>query len=591
MMQANNNGLACSKREIGPGSGRVQVTVMDESGPFNPAPAMEVCDEAEATVELYLSQERLELLCGTNDLSQVTSLEICVDTQENSLGNFGSYLPKLVQLKMNNSVLISTRNLGTTLSHLHVLWMSCCCLQDLDGISTLSSLRELYLAFNNVSDLSPVGMLENLQVLDLEGNDVNDLIQIQYLRLCGKLQTLTLEGNPVCLQPNPTTTQIDYNYRETVSELVPQLSYLDNARVEDGSLGSSSTMWEEWAILRNCLRHLSQASTEDQTEATGAYSWPSSSRRLASSLRPPSLAGTTRSRPISTNSSRFPSSPLSTPDSEDSDLTEVSEDSSVLTHGAGKIVFCGNPVKAIRARREKLKTVRCMSAFTPLDQAIHVQEHMLNPPDIDGKESNDVLAEVRTWREEHCRHHKEIQRDRLPQVLVVQHGNDYEQADYDEREGFDTMSSEKSDEEHCDPSPSNSSLKSKCKDSLKPMSADVDPVSCGNIHFPCPPLNSKSASGRKNPIGIRAHRIRINPDNSEQKLSCSEGYSVVKATSTSQADMPFKQQLTRINKPCPPSPFSITHPYKLSNLGGQQKDFCFEMDVYSLATKVNCPRS
>lgn len=30
-----------------------------------------------------------KLLCGTQDLSNVTSLEICVDTQENTLGNFG----------------------------------------------------------------------------------------------------------------------------------------------------------------------------------------------------------------------------------------------------------------------------------------------------------------------------------------------------------------------------------------------------------------------------------------------------------------------------------------------------------------------
>lgn len=30
-----------------------------------------------------------ESLCGTRDLSHVTSLEICVDTQEHTLGNFG----------------------------------------------------------------------------------------------------------------------------------------------------------------------------------------------------------------------------------------------------------------------------------------------------------------------------------------------------------------------------------------------------------------------------------------------------------------------------------------------------------------------
>lgn len=38
------------------------------------------------TVNFHSSQE---LLCGTGDLSHVTSLEICVDTQENTLGNFG----------------------------------------------------------------------------------------------------------------------------------------------------------------------------------------------------------------------------------------------------------------------------------------------------------------------------------------------------------------------------------------------------------------------------------------------------------------------------------------------------------------------
>lgn len=64
------------------------------------------------------------------------------------------------------------------------------------------------MSYNNVSDLSQVGMLENLQLLDLEGNDVEDLVQVQYLSLCSKLERLTLEGNPVCLRPNPTSTQV-----------------------------------------------------------------------------------------------------------------------------------------------------------------------------------------------------------------------------------------------------------------------------------------------------------------------------------------------------------------------------------------------
>ncbi|MEQ2216531.1 hypothetical protein XENOCAPTIV_017699, partial [Xenoophorus captivus] len=85
-----------------------------------------------------------ELLCGTHDLSCVNYLEVCVDTQENTLGDFGAYLPRLEQLKMNNSLITSLRDLGTTLSHLQVLWMSRCCLQDLNGISTLCSLKVVY---------------------------------------------------------------------------------------------------------------------------------------------------------------------------------------------------------------------------------------------------------------------------------------------------------------------------------------------------------------------------------------------------------------------------------------------------------------
>lgn len=39
------------------------------------------------------------------------------------------------------SVISFLRDLGTTLSHLHMLWMVCCGLLDLDGISAFSSLK------------------------------------------------------------------------------------------------------------------------------------------------------------------------------------------------------------------------------------------------------------------------------------------------------------------------------------------------------------------------------------------------------------------------------------------------------------------
>ena len=47
-----------------------------------------ICQCRPAGATLYF-QSLQKLLCGTGDLSHVKSLEICVDTRENTLGNFG----------------------------------------------------------------------------------------------------------------------------------------------------------------------------------------------------------------------------------------------------------------------------------------------------------------------------------------------------------------------------------------------------------------------------------------------------------------------------------------------------------------------
>ncbi|NXP54130.1 LRC56 protein, partial [Heliornis fulica] len=120
------------------------------------------------------------------------------------------------------------RDLGTTLSHLQVLWMAHCGLSDLDGISSCNSLKELYIAYNNISDLSQLTWLNHLEVLDLEGNNIEDINQMQYLGLCGKLSCLTVEGNSICLKPNPESAEeSNYNYRDEVKKLIPHLDYLD----------------------------------------------------------------------------------------------------------------------------------------------------------------------------------------------------------------------------------------------------------------------------------------------------------------------------------------------------------------------------
>ena len=64
------------------------------------------------------------------------------------------------------------------------------------------------MAYNSVSDLSQLSMLDQLQVLDMEGNEVEDLVQVHNLAFCSLLHTLSLQGNPVCVRPHPTTSQV-----------------------------------------------------------------------------------------------------------------------------------------------------------------------------------------------------------------------------------------------------------------------------------------------------------------------------------------------------------------------------------------------
>ncbi|KAG7522822.1 hypothetical protein JOB18_031460 [Solea senegalensis] len=578
-------------QKVRPGSARVLVTELSGSGHINPTPATKPMVDFEAALGLCLSPEQLESLCGTWDLSRVTSLELCIDTQENSLGNIGSSLPNLVQLKLNNSVVMSVRDLGPSFSHLQVLWMSRCCLRDLDGIFNFSSIKELYVAFNSVSDLNHVGMLENLQLLDLEGNDVDDLVQVQYLGLCSKLQRLTLEGNPVCVRPTPTAPKTaDYRYRAAVRELLPQLHYLDNVRVEEDGLSCSSAMGEEWAILRDVIRDRSSSQSATEGEEETADTRPSSARRPASSFScvwPIHSRPHTGSRPMSATRPGVLSPLDSRPGSADSDLSTVEAERSTLTHGAGKILFCGNPVQAIRAKREKLRTAPTRSTFTPRDLPIHVPEHTYDLEELNVVERGDVIAELRAWREQHSRRLRAIETERRPQVLTIQHSDEAEEVDDDDDDDDDDEvsggrrnDSSDGEDKHLD------NLDTAPDSSFQSLSADL----CHREAFPpdvaqlrrspdatmspCPPVSAAAAPGVRKPQGIRARRLRVSQASSEHLVSCSHGTGAT--AGDTDLTSPKVQPVTRTNVPVLPKAAHIPH---VPPARAGQADSCMGMDL------------
>ncbi|XP_023379519.1 leucine-rich repeat-containing protein 56 isoform X6 [Pteropus vampyrus] len=134
---------ACGPR---PSTASVQVRELSWQGLHNPCPQAKDLGShgdghGERLVQEYLSPARLQALAQVDDLRLVSVLDVCVDTREHSLGNFGVHLPSLSQLKLNGSRLGSVRDLGTSLGRLRVLWLARCGLVDLDGIGSLPALE------------------------------------------------------------------------------------------------------------------------------------------------------------------------------------------------------------------------------------------------------------------------------------------------------------------------------------------------------------------------------------------------------------------------------------------------------------------
>ncbi|XP_072826749.1 leucine-rich repeat-containing protein 56 isoform X6 [Vicugna pacos] len=326
-----------------PSTTRVRVRELSWQGLHNPCPRSQDPgghggDHSKQLLEEYLSPARLHALAQADDLGLVSRLELRVDTRENSLGNFGVHLPNLSQLKLNGSCLGSLRDLGTSLGRLQVLWLARCGLADLDGVSSFPALKELYISYNDISDLSPLCLLEQLEVLDLEGNCVEDLGQLCYLQLCPRLATLTLEGNPVCLQPGPGSSN----------------EVLDEVPAVHPSLPTSWKLDQDWLMVKEAIKEGSALDSllprlvAATIHLASDHPYGSPSRRLGPEPCLPEIQPwAPRPWPLSL---LVPGGPLP------EDLlpkSEAPEDhASNLTHGTGR-VLCGNPSKGLQEHRHQ----------------------------------------------------------------------------------------------------------------------------------------------------------------------------------------------------------------------------------------------
>jgi Leucine-rich repeat (LRR) protein len=95
------------------------------------------------------------------DLESVTLL---IDTSYQSLLDLGDLVPNLSKLFIDNSKLLTVRDLGTGLRSLQVLSVNNCGLSELDGIAMLANLKYLFARDNLISDINALAMHETLEV-------------------------------------------------------------------------------------------------------------------------------------------------------------------------------------------------------------------------------------------------------------------------------------------------------------------------------------------------------------------------------------------------------------------------------------------
>ena len=137
---------------------------------------------------------------GGIDVSELTlmpKLELRVDTTCHSLQVTGEILASLEYLKLNDSIVRSFRDLGTSFKNVRVLHIARCELKEVQGIQAFEQLEELYISHNAIEELFDVSFAEHLQVLDFEGNKVSTIEQLKYLRRMRRLTDINFKENPV----------------------------------------------------------------------------------------------------------------------------------------------------------------------------------------------------------------------------------------------------------------------------------------------------------------------------------------------------------------------------------------------------------
>lgn len=178
-------------------------------------------------------------LADQADLALLTKIELRVDTRFHNLQVTGEILSSLEFLKLNDSIIPTFRDIGTSFKNVRVLHIGRCELKEVQGIQAFEQLEELYISYNEIDELFDIGFIEHLTVLDLEGNNIKDFDQLYYLKRCRNLTHVNMKYNPVQTGKNTigssgtTLAEMKCEYYDKMKEFVPMIEELDDEEVDN----------------------------------------------------------------------------------------------------------------------------------------------------------------------------------------------------------------------------------------------------------------------------------------------------------------------------------------------------------------------
>jgi Leucine-rich repeat (LRR) protein len=131
------------------------------SGKFN---VFESDEPVKSVFDDMITEEYLQQVAGTEDLSTVTCIQLKIDTSYQSLLDIGDLLKRLDHLTLNGSKISSVRDLGVGLKDLISLSINDCGLSELDGIGMLTNLTKLSARDNDIEDVTALALHETIEV-------------------------------------------------------------------------------------------------------------------------------------------------------------------------------------------------------------------------------------------------------------------------------------------------------------------------------------------------------------------------------------------------------------------------------------------